>query len=513
MRDHLRVPITVSSQVMREKGFSLSPSMYRTVIIPTSATKTVRVLLDSTRPFDKGIEPGSISYMRESSCHLIRTKALQEDSYLLYPKGDAIVPVNPRAFKDLQLSDGDILMSKDSNVGECAMVGGDSYKNHMFSGGILRLHPIVDRHYFFSFLKHPIFKAQLVAKVPRGATIAHAKSLWLDCLIPSPNQPDSARVVRYVSALMQAIIDKERAIRAKNITIDAVIIDELLKNQRSGAQYRSSRVTFDEIKRLGRLDSAMYVDAFKSKVFLITNYTRGHAAYEELGFKIGRGQNLQVSCIGKSIYSDIPKPGFYRLAAPTDLSEYRTVRQYRYIGSKKPLSLLRRGDVVFGAEGFCKGRTIILTDEMERTITNIHGVIFHPNDGDIVKGIFFGCFLGYLRSEGLVDRIGAGGSGGSLAIGYFHLVPFPRFPRNVQEAIAKLYHNPAPAPMSELSVSGFVRWHGQWNEHLGICELDREMKALQRTLMDVQEKIMEGKEVAVPLSEANEEGHGKSAAG
>jgi hypothetical protein len=196
---------------------------------------------------------------------------------------------------------------------------------------------------------------------------------------------------------------------------------------------------------------------------------------------------------------DQAKPGFYRLVAPTDISEYRTVREFRYLGNRKSLSLLRQGDVVFGAEGFCKGRSIVLADDLEKTITNIHGVIFHHEDSDIIKGIFLGCFLGYLRAIGLVDAIGAGGSGGSLAIGYFQHVQIPYSPDSKQLEIAKLYHNPAHPPKDSPTLSTFVDWHRRWNVDLGIWELDREMKALQRTLAGVQERIIEGKTVEVTL--------------
>jgi hypothetical protein len=500
----LRVPKEVSVRDIRSTGFSWSPAMYRSPVIPTSTAKLIRDLLVSSRPFDRGVEPGSASYMRRSECYLLRTKALQEDSCLIYPKGDAIAPLNPRAFVDLDLSDGDILMSKDSNVGECAMVDGDGWKRHMFSGGILRLHPAINRYYFFSFLKHPLFKAQLLSKVPRGATMAHAKSLWLDCVVPLPNQRDASRAVLYVAVLTQAIIDKERAIRAKNQRIDEAIAAELLRGQKANSCFRFTPATSDELRALGRLDAAMYVHDFKRKQFLITNYSRGCGTYEELGFDIGRGQNLQVSCIGKSVYSDDPRPGFYRLAAPSDLSEFRTVRQFRYLGNRKRLSLLREGDVVFGAEGFCKGRTVILADEMQETLTNIHGVIFHPKDGDAVKGMFLGCFLGYLRNEGIVDAIGAGGSGGSLAVGYFHHVLFPCFPRNVQQTIAELYHNPARPPDGPATLQQFVEWHRGWNHGLGVWELDSEMKVLRRTLREVQEEIINGRTVAVPLVDRGE---------
>ena len=188
------------------------------------------------------------------------------------------------------------------------------------------------------------------------------------------------------------------------------------------------------------------------------------------------------------------------MAAPTDLSEFRTIYRFRYLGSKKELARIRKGDVVFGAEGFCKGRVVILADEVERTITNIHGIVFHPRDGDMVKGIFWGCLLGYLRSIGLVDAIGVGGSGGSLAIGYFNHVPIPKFPDDKQKEIARIYHHDALPPPDKPTLDTFVDWHRRWNASLGIWELDREMKALQHTLSEVQEQIIEGKPVIVLLT-------------
>lgn len=495
--DYVQIPQEVSINEIRKRDYSWSPGMYQRVPITTPRYKKVSELLDRDNPYDKGAEPGSMWYMRSSTRFLIRTKALQPDSSLIYPKGDAIVPLNPAVFQEQHLQDGDILLSKDSNAGETAIVNGDEWNNHMCSGGILRLHPVCDRHYLFSFLKHPLFKAQLLAMTPRGATIVHAKTLWLKCIIPFPNQDNSEQVVKFVSALMQAIVDKELEIRRKNRMIDQFIESEIASHQKSQSEFTYSLPDVREIRGLGRLDAAIYSQYAKGELFRLSNYEHGTATYKEHGFAIGRGQNLQVSCIGVSIYSELPKPGFYRLAAPTDLSEFRTVRQFRYLGNKRLLSLLKKGDVVFGAEGFCKGMVVILADEVERTISNIHGITFHPERSEITKGIFLGCFLGYLRAKGLVDIIGAGGSGGSLAIGYFHLVPIPNFPDSAQKEVAGLYHNSAPPPQQPMTPENLVSWHRQWNVTLGIWELDREMKVLQHKLHKVQESIIQGKEVGV----------------
>jgi len=496
--NYLRVPHEVKVGEIRRREWAWSPSMYRRVTIPNSNVKQVKDLLNPSNPYEKGVEPGSIHYLHRSTHFFIRTKALQDSTCLIYPKGDAIIPISPRVFEDPFFVDGDILMSKDSNVGECAMVDVNYCRNHMFCGGIVRLHPTINRYYFFSFLKHPIFKMQF-EPIPRGATITHAKSLWLDYLIPFPNQSDPDRVVLYVSAIMNAIIEKEKAIRHKNKLIDQIITTEIVTKQNTRCQFRYSFPSINEISTLGRLDASMYSREFKTQEFLLRNYVNGSQSYQDMGFDVCRGQNLQLSCIGKSIYSDKPKSGFYRLAAPTDLSEFRTIQHFRYLGNSKELATLRQGDVIFGAEGFCKGRIVILADAVQQTITNIHGIIFHTRDGNIIKGIYLGCFLGYLRALGLVDAIGAGGSGGSLAIGYFHHVPIPKFSEQKQAEIAHLYHNDAPPPADKPTIDSFVQWHDRWNSELGIWELDREMKVLQRILSEVQEQIIEGKTVTVPI--------------
>ena len=494
------VPTEITLSDIESKEASWSPSMYRHVTLPTSATKRVEELLEVDRPYDKGVEPGSVWYMRRSSYNFIRTKAIQEYSCLIYPKGDAIIPINGRVFEGSGLLDKDILMIKDSNVGECVIIIGHNWQNYMFSAGIVRLHPIINPYYLFSFLKHPLFKLQLLALIARDTTITHARDLWLNCYIPFPNQENSDLVIKYVSVLMEAIVQKEVAIRERNSSIDRAFELELGTNQQLDKTFFFSMPTIKEIQELGRLDTGMYSVDYKDKLFRIINYKYGYTNYVELGFDVIRGQNLQISNIGESIYSDVYKSDFYRLVAPTDISEYRTVRQFRYLGSSKKLSLLKQGDVIFGAEGFGKGRVVILADEAQNTISNIHGIIFHPQDENIIKGIFLGCFLGYLRAIGLVDAIAAGGSGGSLAISYFHHVPFPKFPEDKQREIAQLYHNPALPPTDTPTIDTFLDWHSLWNKELGIWELDREMKALQQTLADVQDRIIEGKRVDVPLN-------------
>jgi hypothetical protein len=497
MIEYLQIPKEISREQVRFNEFSWSPSTYKDVQFRTTNLRSVSSHLDKGSPFVKGHEPGSIWYIQKAPTFFIRTKALQSESFLVYPKGDSIIPISPRAFVDLGMKPWDILLSKDSNVGECCVVDEQYSKNHMFSSGLLKLN--IDKAelpmYLFAFLKHPIFKAQL-EKIPKGSTIRHGKDLWLDCVIPYPAHKNSKEVLLLVSSLMQAIVEKEKWIRTKNEAIDDIIEKELLRGQLDNPFVFENPDSL-KVRSLSRLDTGLYNMDSRRKLFMIENYEHGAETFEKMGFSITRGQNLQVSCIGKSIYSDSPRTGFYRLVYPSDISEYRTVYKYRFLGNRNSLAMIRKGDVIFGAEGFHKGRSIAVVDDLEKTITNIHGIIFHRDGDDATEGIFLCCFLGYLRNIGLIDAIGAGGAGGSLAVGYFSQVPFPKFPKDKKGQIARLYHQRQPVSDTILDVKDLVTWHRRRNASLGICELDSEMKILQRQLFSIQDCIINDGEVVI----------------
>ena len=87
----------------------------------------------------------------------------------------------------MNLKKGDLIISKDSNIGEIIILDKD-YPNHMLQSALYRL-PVKEatKYYLLAFIKHRIFREQLDFIVPSGATIRHAKTMFLDCKIPIPN--------------------------------------------------------------------------------------------------------------------------------------------------------------------------------------------------------------------------------------------------------------------------------------------------------------------------------------
>lgn len=329
MGNYIHTPSSVNWQDLLDNNLTLSPAQYVRLVMPNQNFFYVKQFLK--RPLkrtDLGLEVGSLSYIDKSPVRFIRTKALQKHSFLPDFNDETALPILPSDFVQMNLKEGDLLISKDSNIGEIVILDKD-YPNYMLSGAIYRL-PVKEewRYYLLAFIKHDFFREQLDFMVPKGATIRHAKTKFLDCKIPLPNR-NTVNVIHFVSLLTQAIIRKENLIRQRHSKI-LQLIDEELSEFQKNIVFSYKLPDFNETKMLGRLDTNMYCYHFKKEVFRIINYRNGCQNIEELGFSMSRGQNLQVSNIGKSIYSKEWHPGFYTLVLPMFLSKYGTVDEVRF---------------------------------------------------------------------------------------------------------------------------------------------------------------------------------------
>lgn len=347
---YVTVPTEITVEEIAAKNYSFSPVQYQRAIIPNPRVVPVSAFL--TRALtsrDLGVEVGSVAYIPQSPVRFIRTKALQAHSFLPDLTPETALPVNPRAFVQQNLRAGDVLISKDSNIGEAVILDED-LPGFMTSGALYRL-PLGPRKlYLLAFIKHDLFREQLDLLVPAGATIRHAKTLFLDCLIPLPPPDQEAEVVAYVEALTAAVIAKETEIRRKHAAILDAIDTELRANQ-GPAKFVYEFPGVQELEANGRLDAGRYTERFKRLDFLIRNYRHGYKTLTDLGYTAARGQNLQVSNIGNSVYSDSPQPGFYQLAVSGDFTVYGTVSGSAYIGNKKPLKLVHQNDILLSCRG------------------------------------------------------------------------------------------------------------------------------------------------------------------
>lgn len=495
MINFIDVPQFTTISDVKNNNFSLSATQYKKLCTKNNNLKPVSWFLD--RPLDRhdlGNEVGTENYVDKSDFVFIKTKALQEECFLLKESRDATECIKPQAFKDMGLKAYDVLISKDSNVGEIAILEKD-YPNSMLCGGLYRL-PISNyKFYLLAFIKNTLFREQIDYMVPRGSTIRHGKTKFLECLIPFPNI-NATNTVNYISVLTEAIINKERLIRERYREILSKIDNNLLDNQ-SDVEFVYSQPTIKEIIVLDRLDSSLYSKEFKAKQYLVHNYTKGCKSVFELGFSISRGQNLQVSNIGLSIQVKQKREGYYTLILPNYISKYGTVAKFEYLGNRNKLKTLNRGDIIFGAEGNEKGRSVVITDTIANAITNIHGITLNLNSNDLTKSIFVKLFLDWYRHNGMIDAYAVGGNGGSLAIKYWNIIKFPNFNKTDELELVNLYYTQTSYDSSNCTIESFLSYDDGFNENAGIVELDYSMKYLQNLLDEAIINIVNDIEVDI----------------
>ena len=497
MKKYIDVPQYTTLNNIQENAFTFSATQYKTFNIKNKLKVKDFLSRDLIRK-DLGIGIGSESYVDNSDYYFMKTAALQEDSNLIDINKESMQPIIPKNFVKMELKKGDVLISKDSNVGEIAILEKD-YPNIMLCGGIYRLPIKEHKYYLLAFMKNDIFRQQIDFLVPRGSTIRHGKTKFLECFIPIPNY-NKEETIKYVELLMQAIIDKETIIREKHKKILEEIEKELKNNQLDNTfKYESPKI--NNIIKHQRLDTSLYSKEFEYNNFIVKNYKYGYVSLTDRGYRGIRGTSLENNFIKSRIDSDEYIEGFYELIIPTNISEFGYVKKSSYIGTPVELKTIKKGDIIFGGEGFGKGRTFVVCEDVKNIATNYHGIRIINANNDIIDSIFIRCFLAYWREKGMIDRIGVGGSGGHCAPSYFHLIVTPKFPDNEKNNIVKLYYNNIKYNSDDLNLSNFLENDHKYNLNAGIYELDRSIKKMKKQLNKVIEKIANDEEVLIDFKE------------
>lgn len=496
MSKFIHTPNVVNLQDVVNKDFTLSSSQYANLVMSNKNYKYVRDFL--SRPIsreDLGVEVGSVSYIDSSPFRFIRTKALQSYSFLPELNQETALPILPSEFIQMNLKEGDLLISKDSNIGEIVILDKD-YPDYMLSGAIYKL-PVKEewRYYLLALVKADIFREQLDFMVPKGATIRHAKTMFLDCKIPLPNK-NIANIVRYISLLTKAIISKEKLIRQRHADILQLIEKELTENQKPN-KFKYHLPRLNEVKEVGRLDTSLYCNSFFYWNEIVKNYVGGYINLIERGFTYVRGTSLEQNFIKTRIDSDKYINGFYELIIPTYISQYGYVEKSSFIGTPTILKTIKQGDIIFGGEGFGKGRTFVVIDDGTNIATNYHGIRIINTKHDFEESIFIRCFLAFWREKHMIDYIGVGGSGGHCAPSYFHLIETPLFSKAKQTEIVTLYHNPQEYLTEDFTLDNFEGKDNEYNLTAGIYELDKTAKRLKDKLNKAIDDIVNDIEVTI----------------
>jgi len=450
---------------------SLSPSDY-----VFTYKKGGWVLFDEyIENIEKGDEIGSSEYVEESNFYFLKSKSLNLERPLLDMCYSGVENVRPQKFKPNNLKKDMILISKDSNVGDVAYIKEDK-DDCMLSSGIHGLEVNINPFYIFAWLNSPLFKKQLLSKIPRGSTIHHAKDKYKECKIPEWKE---TKKQKKLAKMQKKQINLHKKIESLNNELFELFESHFL--EMSDGTIEPSKTKFSDIKEENRLDTSLYTPDFQKRRKLITSYKEGYSDIYSKGFDVSRGQNLQESAIGKSIYSEKEKEGFYRLVLPTNITRYGTIGKEEWLGNKNELDQLEHLDIVIGAEGFKKGRsTVILSPE--KAITNIHGIVLQSPEKNIDNIATIRCYLNYLRDVELIDIFAVGGNGGSLAVKYWDNIPFPNFTDNFKKKVKEKYL--IHGDKKNIQVTDPI-------DDLGIKDLDTLNKLLTKRISRLRKEIID----------------------
>ena len=487
------IPKEVKLKYILGNHSSFSPHALKGIFINNKNTKTLGEIISNN--FTKGKPVSRSAFVKNSGKFLITNSALQNDFLLSRKRGGAFISLMPSAFGKPALLKDSILLALNGNVGQSSYVDIGDVENYTISPWMINFHLENNNKYIFAFLKSQFFLEQVEFLTPKGAILSNANKKILDAQIAFPSGKNSEQIIRYVEILVQSIIDKEKEIQRKNVLIFNLIDEEISRNQIK-KEFHYNQPRLNELLKFDRINAAFYSEYFKEREFKILNYSKGVSEIKDMGFKITRGQNLQVSCIGKSIYSDKKIEGFYTLIIPKNISTYGTVLKYEYLGSSKKLKTLKAGDIIFGAEGFEKGRSVVVFEDKNNTITNIHGMTINHSGQNVTLSVFVKCFLDYLRQTGLIDLYAVGGNGGSLAQKYWDVIPFPNFSEKKQKEIVGLYYNSIFTNGSH-TLDEYTNYDRGWNKEAGIVQIDESLKKTKKYLELIINRIISDQEIEI----------------
>ena len=312
-------------------------------------------------------------------------------------------------------------------------------------------------------------------------------------LIPIPKDK---KIIRYISDLMRAYLNKNELIKKRHAEILRLIEEELQNNQKPNI-FEYHLPTLKDLKEVGRLDTGLYTEEYQRIVSPVHNYGNGFTTLRNLNYRALRGPNLAISVIGMTHYSSIAlSKKYYRLIQPMDVSEYGTLVSERYFGNQNNIQLLKQGDILFGAEGNI-GKVHILIDIAQKTVTNFHGMSITNNTASLQEKCFVGCWMMWLKKKGYFDAYSVGGQGGSYGVEKTENTIVPNFPDSKQKEIAALYHNPIEYNTGEFTLDNFTEKDNAYNSEAGIYELDKTAKHLQELLNEAIDKIVNNQEVEI----------------
>lgn len=432
---------------------------------------------------DNGVEVGSINYIKNSPKVFIKAKSLSENNYLLSLDEESFEYIRPQVFVNMDLKKFDLIISKDSNIGEVGFIDMDM-PDAMLSTAMYKLPIIKNKYYVASFIKSDIFRSQLNILTPKGATIRHAGTKFLECLIPFS---DNVGITSFLDLISKYVVLIEIEIKRKEKLIVGKIDNHLKEHCQIKKEAQFDYVQMSDLRLENRFDVGMYSKEYRKIQELIINYDNGVSSFEELGYTITRGQNLQVSSIGESIYSSENLFDYYYLILSNSITNHMTFLTNSFLGSKRKLKTIKKGDIIFTCRGNL-GKCFVLCNDL-KAITNIDNVHISTTKHSLKEKITLACYLHYLQKVNHLNNIAIQGSGADSFTKYhFDKIKIPNFDKKIIDELSNIYNKSLKIKISENELD-FLKLI----ENLGLYQLELLKNCIVKNIKKSFKFITEGK--------------------
>jgi hypothetical protein len=485
---YIDVPTSVTLKEIIDNGWSLTPSKYSRYSPRNGVSfKTMYDLTTQSFKKNKIFKNQNYSYTEIGDIN-VNTGKVDANNFW----GLTIPSESPK-----QIKKGDILLSTVRTYRGGVGIVTEDLNNHVCSPALMVIRNVdndISKEYLFSILKTDFFIEQILGFQNRGMYPRLDKEALKQILIPIPK---NKKIIDFITLLTKAYLNKYDEIKSKHKKILSSIEDEIKSNQKR-KQFNFKNPSFGDLYDQGRLDTGLYNETFKKWQHYLKNYTFGSIDLMSRGFDWARGTSLENNSIKNRIDSDSFVKGFYELVLPTNISEYGFVEKINYIGTPTNLKTISKGDIIFGGEGFGKGRTYVVVEDSNNVATNYHGIRIINKNKNLNESIFIRCFLAFWRSKGMIDFIGVGGSGGHCAPSYFHLIETPLFPEEKLNEITKLYYNAEVSyNIDKCNLDTFLKTDTEFNINAGIYQLDKTAKQLKEKLNKIIDDIVNDREINI----------------
>jgi len=470
------------NEIINNKNI-LSPNNYLKVAISSNTKLYLRDLIDS---IDKGTEVGSNNYVEKSQYKFIRTAAITLEKYSILEDDNSVLFVSPRGYVNYNLKENDILICKDSNVGEVVKLNYD-LPNYMISSGINRLNISNNKDYLFGIMKNHKFKEQLISMIPKGATIMHAKDLFLNCLIPFPN---SDEVINYISSLVRIVLHKEKTLESKMKYINNLIENEINNNQKKN-NYQYNYPSISSIIKINRLDTGSYTKEFCDIDNILKNYKNGYFYISKDNIKGGQTPKKRVIDNDKSLKYNWITPSYINDDG-TLLLNYKINCDKNNVNRNCSFIINRTSK---GGSGEYVGISSFYDYDKLGPAQHNQGIyqIFNKSDEDL---IYLTCMLNSKIYRKYCANMSMGSKMKELKLNNILSIPFPIFPYDKKMQIVNSYYNKISKEVV-VDISDFELKNEKWDNEAGVMDLYESIQNTKEYLNECIDRIYDNGHIKI----------------